>query len=399
MGTCHQTFSTTDIKMYNGSFSPRWLACSWLWSSLCQGWIGASPPTMQSSSVGEWQWRLVKLRHATRALLIIPFCFFSASCLYCCKQLDGGGCIHVSKSGMPGWKKSIWTDPITDVHRKSKRPSPNISNFPVGLAPPKKAPATHQICRKTVGKMLLEVDLWGGPFWGVANQPENYNPTYDSPCWIGWTSCQCLWYRLQWALHEHVFKPKGFVTALYQVLNVRQGGGLTLAPVCSSWVWVWFGLNSRKLFFECINSRFTINLLSQPSSHNSLAWGRGTAPNARRHIRWGRRMLSASKLETSWRVAVQSFYWLQQHEVCFGSWSNLKTRCLSTTPWSKKFWPWSRLFVTASKWEITVDAARSQHGFTLDTSHLLKSEIVWVAWVKVTFQIKPLNWDYGTPRV
>ena len=28
--------------------------------------------------------------------------FLSASCLHCCKQLDGGGCIHVSKSGMPG---------------------------------------------------------------------------------------------------------------------------------------------------------------------------------------------------------------------------------------------------------------------------------------------------------
>ena len=39
------------------------------------------------------------------------------------------------------------------------------SNFMVGLAPQKKAPATHQLCSKTIGKMLLEVDLWGAFFW------------------------------------------------------------------------------------------------------------------------------------------------------------------------------------------------------------------------------------------
>jgi hypothetical protein len=47
------------------------------------------------------------------------------------------------------------------------------SNFPVGLAPQKKPPATHQICRKTIGKMLLGIDLWG-PFFGVANHQETY---------------------------------------------------------------------------------------------------------------------------------------------------------------------------------------------------------------------------------
>ena len=47
------------------------------------------------------------------------------------------------------------------------------SNFMVGLAPQKKAPATHQLCSKTIGKMLLEVDLWG-PFFGMANHQENY---------------------------------------------------------------------------------------------------------------------------------------------------------------------------------------------------------------------------------
>ena len=40
----------------------------------------------------------------------------------------------------------------------------------------KKAPATHQLCSKTIGKMLLEVDLWG-PFLGRANHQENYKLT------------------------------------------------------------------------------------------------------------------------------------------------------------------------------------------------------------------------------
>ncbi|CAL1138139.1 unnamed protein product [Cladocopium goreaui] len=31
---------------------------------------------------------------------------------------------------------------------------------------------------------------------------------------------------------------EGFITAVYQTLNVRRGGAVTLAPVCSSWVWV-----------------------------------------------------------------------------------------------------------------------------------------------------------------
>ena len=52
-----------------------------------------------------------------------------------------------------------------------------FSNFPVGLAPQKKAPGTHQICRKTIGKMLLKVDLWGA-FFGVANHQENHKLYY-----------------------------------------------------------------------------------------------------------------------------------------------------------------------------------------------------------------------------
>ena len=48
-----------------------------------------------------------------------------------------------------------------------------ISNFPVGLAPPKKAPGAHQICRTIIGKMLLEAIV--GAFFGVPNHQENYN--------------------------------------------------------------------------------------------------------------------------------------------------------------------------------------------------------------------------------
>ena len=52
------------------------------------------------------------------------------------------------------------------------------SNFPVGLAPKKKAPGTHHICRKTRGKMLLGVYLWG-PFLGGGKPTgkSNYNLT------------------------------------------------------------------------------------------------------------------------------------------------------------------------------------------------------------------------------
>ena len=47
------------------------------------------------------------------------------------------------------------------------------SNCLVGLAPQKKAPATHQLCSKTIGKRLLEVDLWG-PFFGMTDHQEKY---------------------------------------------------------------------------------------------------------------------------------------------------------------------------------------------------------------------------------
>ena len=99
--------------------SPRWSACSWPCSLLCQGWIGAGPPTMQSSSVGGCQWQLVNLRHAAKSQMIpiscpfyahvsiIPFRFFQFSVFV---VTNNGGVMHASKSGMP---ESIWiTEPI-----------------------------------------------------------------------------------------------------------------------------------------------------------------------------------------------------------------------------------------------------------------------------------------------
>lgn len=35
--------------------------------------------------------------------------------------------------------------------------------------------------------------------------------------------------------------PRGFSMALYALLRVRVGGSLTLAPVCSTWVYMWLG--------------------------------------------------------------------------------------------------------------------------------------------------------------
>lgn len=35
-----------------------------------------------------------------------------------------------------------------------------------------------------------------------------------------------------------ICSPRGFILAMYAVLTTRKGGGCTLAPVCSSWVFV-----------------------------------------------------------------------------------------------------------------------------------------------------------------
>lgn len=43
--------------------------------------------------------------------------------------------------------------------------------------------------------------------------------------------------------------PRGFVVAMVQVMNLEPGSGLTLAPVCSSWVWMWFGNQLAPLSF------------------------------------------------------------------------------------------------------------------------------------------------------
>ena len=36
--------------------------------------------------------------------------------------------------------------------------------------------------------------------------------------------------------------PEGFSHAMFQVLRLKPGASMTLAPVCSSWVWVNLGM-------------------------------------------------------------------------------------------------------------------------------------------------------------
>ncbi len=45
-----------------------------------------------------------------------------------------------------------------------------------------------------------------------------------------------------------ILKPEGYAHALYQVLRLKPGSSLTLAPVCSSWVWMSFGFKKIKLY-------------------------------------------------------------------------------------------------------------------------------------------------------
>lgn len=48
-------------------------------------------------------------------------------------------------------------------------------------------------------------------------------------------------------------RPEGFCHCLYQVARLREGGSLTMAPVCSTWVWVILGqmLLGNQSFERC----------------------------------------------------------------------------------------------------------------------------------------------------
>ena len=59
-----------------------------------------------------------------------------------------------------------------------------------------------------------------------------------------------LTYNAEWM---DILSDKGFTLATYLVLNTRRGGGLTLAPVCSTWVFLWISL-IRNIFFSRIES-------------------------------------------------------------------------------------------------------------------------------------------------
>lgn len=59
-----------------------------------------------------------------------------------------------------------------------------------------------------------------------------------------------------------ILKPEGFAHAAFQILRLKQGASLFLAPVCSSWVWVSHGYKAIK---EC----FTIELSYQMPCNGS----------------------------------------------------------------------------------------------------------------------------------
>lgn len=55
-----------------------------------------------------------------------------------------------------------------------------------------------------------------------------------------------------------ILSDKGYALATYLVLNTKRGGALTLAPVCSTWVFVRSGLIKQEFSFYK-NSFTTMN--------------------------------------------------------------------------------------------------------------------------------------------
>ena len=43
--------------------------------------------------------------------------------------------------------------------------------------------------------------------------------------------------------YMNILDPQGFAVAVYQVLRIKPGGSLTLAPVCGTWVWLSLSVN------------------------------------------------------------------------------------------------------------------------------------------------------------
>ena len=63
------------------------------------------------------------------------------------------------------------------------------------------------------------------PFWKAGRRAVAYDVIYDD-------------------VFMDFNSARGYSHALYQVLRLEPGSGLTLAPVCSSWVFMWFGILS-----------------------------------------------------------------------------------------------------------------------------------------------------------
>ena len=56
--------------------------------------------------------------------------------------------------------------------------------------------------------------------------------------------------------YMNILDPKGYTHAIYQVLRLDNGAGLTMAPVCSSFVWVSFGSTPPNLKFGNVLQTF-----------------------------------------------------------------------------------------------------------------------------------------------
>lgn len=52
-------------------------------------------------------------------------------------------------------------------------------------------------------------------------------------------------------VEQNIMTNVGFSNTCYQVLNLRRGAGLWLAPVCSTWIYLWLGYNQEGFWFLC----------------------------------------------------------------------------------------------------------------------------------------------------
>ena len=109
-----------------------------------------------------------------------------------------------------------------------------------------------------------------------------------------------------------IMTPQGFCHAMFQVLRLKEGSSLFLAPVCSSWVWVTLGASGKGCV--CVLPQYkgfhvqTPFIKRQVTFHfQSVLCSRQIPSKERTTLKKGiQRGLNLSGLHMSWRVA---FYW------------------------------------------------------------------------------------------